>query len=168
MTALHTSQTTTLEPRLFRDVLGSFATGVVVVTTLGDEGRPVGITVSSFNSVSLDPPLVLWSLALKAPSLGAFRTHDFFAINILAEDQEHLCKRFATPAKDKFSDVAFDLGITGVPLLHGTAAALECQTYARYPGGDHEIHVGEVKAVQDSGHAPLVFHRGTFRRLRRH
>src|SRR5580658_7740607 len=82
------------DSRRFRDVLGSFATGVAVVTTLGDAARPVGLTVISFNSVSLDPPLILWSVALKAPSLSAFRTHGYFAVNILAEDQEILCKQF--------------------------------------------------------------------------
>ncbi len=168
VSAAHAAKPASIEPKHFREVLGSFATGVVVVTTLGDGGRPVGLTVNSFNSVSLDPPLVLWSLALEAPSLAAFRAHDFFAINILAEDQEFLSKRFSTPAENKFSDVGFDPGATGVPLLRGTAAALECRTFARYPGGDHEIYVGEVKAVFDRGHPPLVFHRGVFRRLGRH
>jgi flavin reductase (DIM6/NTAB) family NADH-FMN oxidoreductase RutF len=151
--------------RRFRDVLGSFTTGVVVVTTVGDSGRPIGLTVNSFNSVSMDPPLILWSLALKSPSLHAFRTHNRFAINILSEDQERLCRQFATRSDDKFLDVRFELGETGVPVLHGTAAYLECSTYARYPGGDHEIYVGEVMAVHDHGLSPLVFHRGAIRRL---
>jgi flavin reductase (DIM6/NTAB) family NADH-FMN oxidoreductase RutF len=148
-----------------RDVLGAFTTGVVVITTLGDEGRPVGLTANSFNSVSIDPPLVLWSLALGSPSLAAFRTHDYFAVNILAEHQEHLSRRFANPAPNKFRDVAFAAGATGVPVLLGTAGHLECRTFARYPGGDHEIYLGEVISLQDRGHPPLVFHRGAFRRL---
>ncbi|MCW6511188.1 flavin reductase family protein [Lichenifustis flavocetrariae] len=158
----------TLEARQFRDVLGSFTTGVVVVTTLGEDGRPIGLTVNSFNSVSLDPPLILWSLALKSPSLAAFRQHAYFAINILAEDQEPLCRQFATPSSDKFANIRFDRGVTGVPVLHATAAYLECRAFARYPGGDHEIHVGEVMAVHDHGAAPLVFHRGSVRRLIQH
>lgn len=152
--------------RSLRNVLGSFTTGVVIATTIGDNGRPVGLTVNSFNSVSMDPPLILWSLALKSPSLSAFRSQSGFAINILAEDQERLCRQFATPNEDKFLDVRFDMGETSVPVLHGAAAYLECSTYARYPGGDHEIYVGEVKAMRDHGLSPLVFHRGVIRKLR--
>ncbi len=168
MTRHHQTGPRPLEARDFRSVLGSFTTGVVVVTTVGEDGRPIGLTVNSFNSVSIDPPLILWSLALKSPSLAAFRLNAFFAINILAADQEALCRQFATPAADKFRDVTFDTGVTGVPVLHGTAAHLECRTFARYPGGDHEIYVGEVTAVQDHGSPPLVFHRGAIRRLTEH
>ncbi|MDE1569428.1 flavin reductase family protein [Aquabacter sp. L1I39] len=152
-------------PRHFRDVLGAFATGVVVVTTNGSGGRPVGLTINSFNSVSLDPPLILWSLALKAPSLPAFQASNVFNINILAEHQEALGRRFATPAENKFADVDHAPGLNGAPVLADTAAHMECRVYARYPGGDHEIYVGEVTALQDRGHAPLVYHRGGFRRL---
>ena len=158
----------TFDPRRLRNVLGSFTTGVVIVTSVGDEGRPIGLTVNSFNSVSMQPPLILWSLALKSPSLNAFRSHNWFAINILAHDQEPLCRQFATPSDDKFANVKFDVGETGVPVLHGTAAYLECSTYARYPGGDHEIYLGEVKAMHDRGLSPLVFHRGAIRRLGGH
>ena len=87
---------------------------------------------------------------------------------MLAEDQEALCRQFSTPGADKFQNVRFDAGITGVPVLHGTAAYLECRSHARYPGGDHEIHIGEVKAVNDHGSRPLVFHRGAIRRLNQH
>ncbi|WP_205666063.1 flavin reductase family protein [Aquabacter cavernae] len=149
-------------PRHLRDVLGSFTTGVVVVTTQVEGDRPVGLTINSFNSVSLDPPLILWSLALKAPSLGAFRAAGSFVINILGEHQEDVGRRFATPAPDKFAGVAWEPGLTGAPVLADTAAHLECRVYARYPGGDHEIYVGEVVALQDRGHAPLVYHRGAF------
>ena len=114
----------TFDPRRLRNVLGSFTTGVVIVTSVGDEGRPIGLTVNSFNSVSMQPPLILWSLALKSPSLNAFRSHNWFAINILAHDQEPLCRQFATPSDDKFANVKFDVGETGVPVLHGTAAYL--------------------------------------------
>ncbi len=154
-----------LLPRHLRDVLGAFATGVVVVTTLGAGGRPVGLTINSFNSVSLDPPLILWSLALKAPSLAAFRASNVFTINILAEHQEGLGRRFATPSEDKFAGVDHAPGLNGAPVLADTAAHMECRVYARYAGGDHEIYVGEVTALQDRGHAPLVYHRGGFRRL---
>lgn len=154
------------EARNLREVLGAFPTGVAVVTTVGEAGRPVGLTVNSFNSVSLDPPLILWSLALASPSLAAFRLHDRFAVNILAEDQESLCRQFAMPSADKFLNVPFAFGTFGVPVLRGTAAHIECRTYARYPGGDHEIYLGEVeRAVGDHGAAPLVVHRGALRRL---
>lgn len=152
-------------PRHLRDVLGSFTTGVVVVTTRGDGGRPVGLTINSFNSVSLDPPLILWSIALKAPSLGAFRAADSFVINILGAHQEEIGRRFATPAPDKFSGVAWEAGFTGAPVIADTAAHLECKVHARHPGGDHEIYLGEVVALQDRGHAPLVYHRGAFCRI---
>lgn len=146
-------------------MLGSFATGVAVVTTQGEDGAPVGVTVNSFNSVSLDPPLVLWSLSLRAPSLRAFRSHDYFAVNILAADQERLCMQFAKPAADKFAGVAFAAGRSGVPLIGGAAATLECSTYARYPGGDHEIYLGEILSLHAEAREPLVLHRGAFKRF---
>ena len=146
--------------RELRDVLGSFATGVVVVTTLGDGGAPVGLTINSFNSVSLDPPLVLWSLALTAPSLGAFRAHDAFAVNILSRDQADLCMRFARPSDDKFAGVSWRPGLKGVPVLNDAHAHLECRTWRHYEGGDHEIIIGEVMALAATDTAPLVYHRG--------
>jgi flavin reductase (DIM6/NTAB) family NADH-FMN oxidoreductase RutF len=154
-------------PRELRTVLGSFTTGVVVVTTIGANGKPAGLTVNSFNTVSLDPPLVLWSLSLNAPSLPAFRAHSYFAINILSEEQEHLGRQFAAPSDDKFRGVEVVMGTTGVPILADTAH-FECRTYARYPGGDHEIYLGEIMAFQDHHEAPLVFYRGGFRKLHRH
>jgi 3-hydroxy-9,10-secoandrosta-1,3,5(10)-triene-9,17-dione monooxygenase reductase component len=145
-----------------RSALGCFATGVVVVTTVGDRGAPVGLTINSFNSVSLDPPLVLWSLANTAPSIGAFRTHGDFAINILAADQIDVCKQFARPALNKFSGVDYRAGYNGVPLIDGSAAQFECRAWATYPGGDHEIHLGEVVGIRTSERPPLLFHRGRF------
>ncbi len=154
-----------IDPGLFRTVLGTFATGVVVVTTCDEAGAPVGLTVSSFNSVSLDPPLVLWSLALRSPSVRAFRANDHFAINILAETQLEICKTFGRTSADKFADVRYTRGMTGAPLLDGAAAHIECRTYARYPGGDHEIYVGEVLAMEGFLHEPLLFHAGAFRKF---
>jgi 3-hydroxy-9,10-secoandrosta-1,3,5(10)-triene-9,17-dione monooxygenase reductase component len=149
-----------IDGRALRRALACFATGIAVVTTRGDGGAPVGLTVNSFNSVSLDPPLILWSIALTAPSLAAFRRNDAFAVNILAADQADICARFATPAPDKFSDVAWREGRLGVPVLDGTVAQFECRTHARYPGGDHEIHLGRVVALRSSGERPLVVWRG--------
>lgn len=152
-----------IDPRNLRDALGAFATGVAIATTIGDGGSPVGLTISSFNSVSLDPPLILWSLAKSAPSIEAFRTHGNFAINILAEDQHGICMQFARPSEDKFAGIRFRTGHAGVPLIEGSAAHFECRTHARHPGGDHEIFVGEVLQLSSSDHAPLVFHRGQFK-----
>ena len=154
-----------VDPKELREVLGCFATGVVVVTSVGEGGAPVGLTINSFNSVSLHPPLVLWSISLKAPSLTAFRRHDYFAVNILAAGQRDLCMRFAKPASDKFADVAYQRGVADVPLLDDATAHLECRTVARYPGGDHEIYVGHVLSLKSFDHDPLVFHRGAFREL---
>jgi flavin reductase (DIM6/NTAB) family NADH-FMN oxidoreductase RutF len=148
--------------RSLREALGCFATGVVVVTTLGDHGAPVGLTINSFNSVSLDPPLVLWSLALSAQSLRAFRTHEAFAINILSADQADLCHQFARPSEDKFADVSWTPGLMGVPVLDDAHAHLECKVWRRYEGGDHEIILGEVMALQAHDKSPLVYHRGRF------
>lgn len=148
--------------RELREVLGCFATGVAVVTTRGEGGAPVGLTINSFNSVSLDPPLVLWSLALAAPSLDAFRAHPGFAVNILSEDQAALARKFARPAPDKFAGIDWEPGYADVPLIAGAAARLECRTWRRYEGGDHEIIVGEVIAVAAVDKAPLIFHRGRF------
>jgi flavin reductase (DIM6/NTAB) family NADH-FMN oxidoreductase RutF len=165
MSAINAITTNAVDPRFFRDVLGSFPTGVIVVTTVDELGKPVGLTASSFNSVSLNPPLILWSLSLKAPSLRAFRASDYFAINILSSEQQPLSKIFSTPAENKFENVNFKSGYGGVPILKDTVAHMVCRTYARYPGGDHEIYVGEVLEIEDRKHAPLVFHRGSFHQL---
>ena len=152
--------------RDFRNTLGSFATGVTVLSTLNSEGNPVGMTISSFNSVSLDPPLVLWSLSLSSPNLEAFRTASHYAINVLAADQQHLSDRFASRRPDRFSGVAIHHGMHGVPLLDGCSAWLECSHEAHYPGGDHLIFVGRVERfAQSDRQAPLVFHGGCYHRL---
>lgn len=149
-----------VDPRALRDALGCFPTGVAIVTTLTDGGEPVGLTISSFNSASMDPPLVLWSLARKAWSLQHFRANPGFAINVLSADQSDACRTFATTVEDRFRDVAWTPGIDGVPLLEGSAASFECRTYARYDGGDHEIILGEVLRFAHSPRTPLVFGKG--------
>jgi len=151
-----------LDRRALRAALGCFATGIAVVTTRGAAGAPVGLTVNSFNSVSLDPPLILWSISLTAPSISAFRDYNAFAVNILAADQSALCTRFATPNPDKFSGVGWREGHLGVPLIEGTVAQFECSTHARHAGGDHEIYLGRVVALRSREGAPLIVWRGTF------
>ena len=154
------------DPALYRDVMGAFATGVTVMTLQGD-GFRLGVTASSFNTVSLDPPLILWSLALKAPSLDAFRRHDLFAVNVLSAEQKDIALQFARPSDDKFAGVATVPGQHGLPLIAGALAHIECRTVARYPGGDHEIMLAEVLTLRRGEGDPLVFQRGAFHGLAR-
>lgn len=151
-----------IDERAFRDVLGCFATGVTVITTLDGGGAPVGLVVNSFSSVSLDPPLILWSISLNAPSLVCFREHRGFAVNIMGADAKEETLNFARPSENKFAGVDWRPGFAGVPLLGSALATIECCTTHRMPGGDHEVHFGRVKgfAMQDGD--PLLFHRGRF------
>jgi flavin reductase (DIM6/NTAB) family NADH-FMN oxidoreductase RutF len=153
------------DPALYRDVMGAFPTGVTVMTLAMPEGQRVGVTASSFNTVSLDPPLILWSLALKAPSLSAFRAVDHFAVNILADDQRDIALQFARPSEDKFAGIDTFTGTTGAPLIAGALAHVECRVFARHPGGDHEIMLGEVVSLARRDGKPLVFQRGGFHGL---
>ncbi len=140
-----------------------FATGVTIVTARTTEGKLVGLTANSFNSVSLDPPLVLWSLARAAASMLAFSTGSHYAINILTAGQQALAKRFAAKGVDRFADVAFGDGVGGAPLLVGAAASFECFNRSRYEEGDHVIFVGEVERCSyRAGASPLLFHGGKF------
>lgn len=154
-------------PATYRDVMGAFPTGVTVITLGRNDGFRLGVTASSFNTVSMDPPLILWSLALKAPSLAHFRAHDLFAVNVLRADQRDVALQFARPAEDKFAGLDMETGTTGLPLIAGALAHIECRVAARYPGGDHEIMLGEVLALRRGEAAPLVFHRGAFHALAR-
>jgi flavin reductase (DIM6/NTAB) family NADH-FMN oxidoreductase RutF len=150
----------------FRQALGQFATGVTVITTRAPSGALIGITASSFNSVSLDPPLVLWSLATRSASLPVFRGNSHYVINVLAASQLELCKRFATVKGDRFEGVSHAAGQSGMPVLNDALAWFECHNRSRYEEGDHVIFVGEVERCglhADLGSAsPLVFHGGTF------
>ena len=147
----------------FREALGMFATGVTIVTARAANGRLVGLTANSFNSVSLDPPLVLWSLARSAASMAALSTGSHYAINILAADQKDLAERFASKDVDRWADVAFTEGVGGAPVLAGAAASFECFNRTRYDEGDHVIFVGEVeRCTHTAGASPLLFHGGRF------
>lgn len=152
----------TFDPKAFRAALGSFATGVTVITTVGQDGKPVGLTANSFNSVSLDPPLVLWSLAKKAFSLQDFVAAKHWAVHILSADQEHISNQFARGGADKFAGVEPVTSEHGVPLLQNCAARFECTSTFQYEGGDHIIFVGEVKKFERNDHSPLVFHSGRY------
>lgn len=150
------------DPIAFRNALGSFATGVTIVTTRDAAGQDCGLTANSFNSVSLDPPMVLWSLARSSMSMGAFRDADHFAVHILAADQEPLSNGFAKRGADKFAGLTVERGAGDVPLLAGCAARFQCRTAYQYEGGDHVIFVGEVIAFDHDDRAPLLFHGGRY------
>jgi flavin reductase (DIM6/NTAB) family NADH-FMN oxidoreductase RutF len=140
-----------------------FATGVTIVTARTPAGVLVGLTANSFNSVSLQPPLVLWSLAQAAGSMPALSTGSHYAINILAADQKDLAERCASGGADRWQGVAYTDGASGAPLLDGAAASFECFNRSRYEEGDHVIFVGEVeRCTHRAGAAPLLFHGGRF------
>lgn len=152
----------------FRRALGAFVTGVTVVTTIQPDGSPRGFTANSFTSVSLDPPLVLWSLARQAPSLADFTGASHFAINVLAANQHHLSRQFSTPQADKFGGVDCCEGTAGVPLLNGVIARFVCRNVRQYDGGDHLIFIGEVERYDRFDGEPLVFHSGYYQVTTRH
>jgi 3-hydroxy-9,10-secoandrosta-1,3,5(10)-triene-9,17-dione monooxygenase reductase component len=153
-----------INPTTFRQALGQFPTGVTVVTAEAGD-HPVGMTANSFSSVSLDPPLVLWSVAQSSPSHDSFVAADAFAIHFLGADHGELAMRFGRRGSDKFADIDHRPGITGAPLIDGLAPIFECKTWARYAGGDHTILVGEVVRFVEHNHDPLVFHSGQMRRI---
>jgi flavin reductase (DIM6/NTAB) family NADH-FMN oxidoreductase RutF len=149
--------------RDYRRALGQFATGVTVVTTRTADGTPVGLTVNAFTSVSLDPPFVLWCLALSAGSAQAFLATSRFAVNVLGERQAGLAQRFATRHTDRFAGVAWRVGPGGMPLLDGAIAHLVCRSFARQVAGDHLVCIGEVERYEYApGEPPLVFHGGGY------
>jgi len=154
-----------LDTRSLRDALGEFATGVAVVTACSRDGQPVGVTINSFASVSLDPPLVLWSLGLHSPSLAVFEACSHYAVNILAVDQAELSQRFAQSQNDKFAGIGTRVGAGGTPLLPDCCAWFECRNELRYPGGDHIILVGHVENFSRQEKPPLIFHGGQYRAL---
>jgi flavin reductase (DIM6/NTAB) family NADH-FMN oxidoreductase RutF len=144
----------------FRQALSQFATGVTVVTTRTSDGSFTGLTASSFNSVSLDPPLVLWSLGNRAQSMPVFNENTHYVINILAADQIAIAERFASRQEDRFQGVDFTLSRAGLPILKGVSAWFECFNRSRYPEGDHVIFVGEVEQCECMPKDPLIFHDG--------
>ncbi len=150
-------------PTEFRAALGMFATGVTIVTARTQQGAFVGLTANSFNSVSMSPPLVLWSLARSAGSMAIFSTGSHYAINILSAEQHDLALKFSAREGDRFSGVEVEVGISGAPLIKGSAATFECYNRSRYEEGDHVIFVGEVeRCAYRPGASPLLFHGGKF------
>ena len=154
-----------MDSRLFRNALGRFTTGVTIVTCLDTAGEPVGLTANSFNALSLDPPLVLWSLRVVSPSMGAFEAAPRFAINVLAESQVELSRRFATRSENRFADLPWAAGEHGSPVLAGCAAVFECETLSHQIAGDHRLFIGRVLACSESPLPPLLFQAGHYRLL---
>ena len=145
--------------------MGRFASGVTVVTAKGGDGLPCGMTVSAFSSVSLEPPLILVCIDKRASIHDSLKEGSHFAVNILAEEQEVISRRFASKEEDRFGGVGYKDGITGAPLLDGAIAYLECRVAHEYPGGDHTIVVGEVIHTQVTEGRPLAYFRGGYAQL---
>ena len=151
-----------IDARAFRRALGNFATGVTIITAKGVDGTRVGVTASSFNSLSIDPPLVLWSSKKDTPSCKIFETASHFAVNILAADQLEMSNHFARQQEDKFACVDWEEGIGGAPVFPNCAGRFQCETYDKLEGGDHWIFVGKVVDFDDFGRSPLCFHQGSY------
>ncbi|MCD2173659.1 flavin reductase family protein [Rhizobium sp. C4] len=158
-----TSPRASFDMRELRDCFGAFYTGVTVVTTRDDEGRIYGTTVNSFSSLSLDPPLILWSQRRVSSTFPIFSAARYFAVNILAEDQVEISQAFSSTRPDKFAGIRTQPGLGGAPLILGCSAYLQCSNEMSYPGGDHEIFVGRVEQIETMQRPPLIFGAGRYR-----
>jgi 3-hydroxy-9,10-secoandrosta-1,3,5(10)-triene-9,17-dione monooxygenase reductase component len=154
-----------LDARSLRTALGGFATGVTVVTCRDSSGSPIGLTVNSFSALSLDPPMVLWSLRLASPNLAAFDAARYFAVNVLAEAQVDLSRRFASLVSAKFDEGLWGRGIAGVPVLAGCTATLECKLVSHQAAGDHRLYFGHVVAATSQPVPPLIYYSGRYHLL---
>ena len=144
-----------------RNVLSKFATGVTVVSTIDCDGKPIGMTANSFTSVSLDPPLVLWSIGINQPSYDAFLKAKGYSVSILSKDQKDICDLFSSPIENKFSDIDYTLTDNGFPIIQKSLAWFDCLKWNSYPGGDHQILVGEIKNFYADENDPLIFWNGS-------
>ncbi len=151
-----------IDPMELRRCLGAFVTGVTVITTLDEHGVLQGMTVNSFNSVSLDPPLIVWSLRTNSASFNAYSKEPRFVVNILAQDQINVSNLFAKSSSNRFDSVQWSAGIGGVPMIEGCAAHIECRLEAIYPGGDHVLVLGRVERIVTSTRTPLAFRLGKY------
>ena len=157
--------TAPVDARQLRNALGRFTTGVTIVTCCDAQGQFVGLTANSFNALSVDPPLVLWSLRSVSPSVAAFEAAPRFAVNVLAEAQVELSRRFASKAEDRFAEGAWALGEHGAPMLAGSTAVFECELVSQQLAGDHRLFIGRVLACTESALPPLVFQAGHYHLL---
>jgi len=154
-----------IEKNQLRQVMGHFATGVTIITTFNKDGQMHGLTANAFTSVSLEPPLLLISVDKKAESYPAFEESKVFTVNILADEQESLSRKFAVSGGNKFEGVAYRKGGNGAAILDGTLAHIECTLYATYEGGDHTLYLGEIQEAEVREGKPLVFYRGGYRAI---
>jgi len=154
-----------IDPRDFRNALGSYATGVTIITAVAADGKPYGLTCNSFASVSLNPPLVLWSLGMFSQGLSIFQDASHFAVNVLGASQEALASKFAKSSGDKFIGVEWTPGLGGAPVLADSVASFQCRAANRYYGGDHIIFLGAVEAYSYNRREPLLFVRGGYGRF---
>ena len=144
-----------------RNVLSKFATGVTIVSTIDDDGKPFGMTVNSFTSVSLEPPLVLWNIGINQPSYDIFLNAKGYSVSILSKDQRDICNLFSSSIDDKFNNIDFVLSDNGFPIIQKSLAWFDCLKWKNYPGGDHKILVGEVINFQANENDPLIFWNGS-------
>lgn len=168
MHSLHPITEHSVDPLQFRRALGNFATGVTIVTAQTEHGEKAGVTANSFNSVSLEPPLILWSIDKKSSSFAIFAQASHFAVNILSAAQIDLSNKFARSNVDKFAGTALHMGIGNTPLIENCSAVFECERYQIVEGGDHWIIIGKVVAFQDQGRSPLLYHQGAYSSITPH
>jgi flavin reductase (DIM6/NTAB) family NADH-FMN oxidoreductase RutF len=159
------SDSSPVDPREFRNALGTYATGVTIITAAGSDGKPYGLTCNSFASVSLNPPLVLWSLVRYSSSLNVFQNASHFAVNVLGASQQALANKFAKSSDEKFVGVEWSPGLGSAPLLKESVANFQCRSVNRYYGGDHVIFLGAVEAYSYNHSEPLLFARGRYGRF---
>jgi flavin reductase (DIM6/NTAB) family NADH-FMN oxidoreductase RutF len=159
------SDNSAIDPRDFRNALGTFATGVTIITAMTQDGKPYGLTCNSFASVSLNPPLVLWSLGMFSNGLSIFQNASHFTVNVLGASQQELSNRFAKSSEDKFAGVEWTPGLGKAPVLANCVASFQCRAANRYYGGDHIIFLGAVEAYAYNRQEPLLFARGGYGRF---
>ena len=160
------SDSSSIDPRDFRNALGTYATGVTIITAATPEGKPYGLTCNSFASVSLNPPLVLWSLLIYSQGMSIFQNASHFAVNVLGASQQALATKFANSSTDRFAGVAWTPGLGNAPILADSVANFQCRAVNRYYGGDHVIFLGAVEAYAYNRQEPLLFARGGYGRFR--
>jgi len=159
------SDSSPIDPRDFRNALGTYGTGVTIITATAADGRPYGITCNSFASVSLNPPLVLWSLGIYSSSLTVFQNASHFTVHVLGNSQQALANKFAKSTEDKFAGVDWTPGLGNAPVLAESVANFQCRSVNRYYGGDHVIFLGAVEAYAYNSGEPLLFARGAYGRF---
>ncbi|WP_019156243.1 flavin reductase family protein [Robertmurraya massiliosenegalensis] len=150
---------------VFKEVMGNYPTGVTVVTTVDKDGTPLGLTVNSFASVSIDPLMILWSIDKKVSSYEPFTQTDHFAVHVLAEDQGDICSLFAMKGTDRFANCEWKTSELGLPIISGALGVLQCKTHKTVEAGDHTILIGEVVEIENFAKDPLLYHKRKFGKI---